>query len=322
MAQHLSSPQDLPADFVGRVLQFPSREAPPAQADVPVRSARRTVSARTTGVRRRVIRQVVVLEVAGPLSEVVVDLDQAIRLALAEGPRGVVCDLSAVLEASEGVAVEVLATAGRHVRDWSGVPVAVACPDPRVREALATHTLGGLLIVTASLFSAVSGVLATPAVAVESVRLAPHPTAPWAAREFVTRTLLDWRLGQVVPFASELASELVTSSSVDAGTDIELSVAWNLGTLRLAVRDHGTALPGQPPSPVHSQGLSAVAGLSRAFGVLPIGEGGKVVWAVLDAPRPRPSTRPTRSGSASGRAAEGGDAPVLTAARIHPMRVL
>ena len=32
-----------------------------------------------------------------------------------------------------------------------------------------------------------------------------------------------------------------------------------------------------------------VAGLSRAFGVLPSVDGGKVVWAVLDAPRPRSS---------------------------------
>ena len=29
-----------------------------------------------------------------------------------------------------------------------------------------------------------------------------------------------------------------------------------------------------------------VAGLSRAFGVLPTTNGGKVVWAVLEAPRP------------------------------------
>jgi hypothetical protein len=33
-----------------------------------------------------------------------------------------------------------------------------------------------------------------------------------------------------------------------------------------------------------------VAGLSRAFGVLLTDDSGKVVWAVLDAPRPRPST--------------------------------
>ena len=66
--------------------------------------------------RRRAIRQVAVLEVGGRLSDVVQELDLAIQLALAEGPRGVVCDLSTVLEDAELVAVEVLATVGRHVQ--------------------------------------------------------------------------------------------------------------------------------------------------------------------------------------------------------------
>jgi hypothetical protein len=248
-------------------------------------------------VRRRVIRQLVVLEVAGRLRDVVEDLDRAIQLALAEGPRGVVCDLSAVLQGAEQVGVEVLATAGRHVRDWPGIPVAVACPDPQVREVLRAHPLGGHLILTTSLFSAVSAVLATPALTVESRRLAPHPTAPRASRDFVTRTLLDWRLGRVIPFASLVVSELVSSSTINAGTDIDLSVVWDRGALRLAVRDHGPALPGQLPSAVdlHGRGLNVVTGLSRTFGVLPTSDGGKVVWAVLDAPRPQFSTRGIRS---------------------------
>ena len=92
-------------------------------------------------VRKHVTRQVVILEVADRLSNVVEELDLAIQLALADGPRGVVCDLSAVFEGAEPAAVAVLATAVRHVRDWPGIPVAVACPDPQVREALRTHPL-------------------------------------------------------------------------------------------------------------------------------------------------------------------------------------
>ncbi len=48
--------------------------------------------------RTYAVDQVVVIEVAGPLSDVVEDLHHAIKLALAEVPRGVVCDLSSVLE--------------------------------------------------------------------------------------------------------------------------------------------------------------------------------------------------------------------------------
>ena len=227
----------------------------------------------------------------GRLGDVIEDLDRAIQVALAEGPRGVVCDLSAVIEDAEPGALEMLATAGRHVRDWPGTPVAVACPDPQVRHALSVHPLGGHLLVTESMFTAVSMVLATPALVVEQLRLAAHPSAPRAAREFVTRTLRDWHLDRISPFASLVVSELVASSSIAAGTDIDLTLTWNLGALRLTVGDHGPALPGQRNSDLdlHGRGLTAVvAGRSRTFGVLPAADGGRVIWAVLEAPRQRP----------------------------------
>jgi hypothetical protein len=248
-------------------------------------------------VRTRVMCQVVVLDVSGRLRDVAQDLDRAIELALAEQPRGVVCDLAAVSEGAEPDAVEVLAGLGRHVRDWPGIPVALACPDPQIREALGAHRLGGQLIVTASLFSAVSAVLATPALAVQGLHLAPHPTAPRASRDFVTRTLLDWRLGRVILFASPVISELVMSSTINAGTDIDVSVAWHVGTLRLSVRDYSPRFGRHRYSPLglHGPGLKVVAGLSRAFGVLPTADGGTLVWAVLDAALPRSRTsRPRR----------------------------
>ena len=249
--------------------------------------------ARQWQARTRVIRQVVVLEVAGRLSDVVQDLDTAIQLALAEGPRGVVCDLSAVLQGTEPGAIEMLATAGRHVRDWPGIPVAVACPDPQVREKLNSHPLGRHLIVTKSTSSAVSGVLSTPVLVIERLRLAAHPTAAPTSLRFVTRILRDWQLDRVIPFASVVASRLVASSSLNAGTASDLSVAWNAGALRLTVADHGPALPIRRLSDpdLQTRGLVvAVAGLSRTFGVLPTADGGKVVWAVLEAPRQRRTT--------------------------------
>jgi len=257
MEQQLSSPHALPADFDHHIVAFPTRYVPSVPAEFPAQSAGRPPKGRQVRARTHAIRQITVLEVAGKLSDVAEDLDQGIQLALADGPRGVVCDLSAVLDGADPAAVDVLATAGRHVRDWPGIPVALACPDPMVREALRTHPLGVQLIATESMFSALSAVLSTPTLAVQWLRLAPHPTAPRAAREFVTRTLLDWRLRRVIPFASLVVSELVASSSVNAGTDIHLSVAWDRGALRLTVRDHGPALPDQQPSALalHGRGL-------------------------------------------------------------------
>ncbi|NMM21901.1 MAG: ATP-binding protein [Phycicoccus sp.] len=265
-------------------------------------------------VRAQMMHDIVALEVVGRLSDLVEDLELALQLALAEGPRGVVCDLSAVLDGSEPDAIAQLATAGRHVRDWAAIPVAVACQDPQVRGELASYPLGRHLIVTATMASAVSEVVASPIPAVHWLRLAPHPTAPRTSRDFVTRALLDWRLGRVIPTASLVVSELVTNSTMYAGSDIALSVSWHLGALRLAVRDNSPRLPRQVYSvlDLHGRGLTIVAGLSRAFGVLPTSDGGKVVWAVLDASPPRTSERGSRVNPA------GKGSPMVTAPNMLP----
>jgi hypothetical protein len=273
-----------------RFVAFPARSAAHDPPEVQEQSSSPEGSDPKVGVRRLIaIRGVVVLEVAGRLSDVVEALDEEIEMALAEGPRGVVCEMSGVLEAGEPGAVEMLATAGRHVRDWSGIPVAVACPDPEIREALFAQRIGGHLIVTESMFSAVSLVLMTPSLAVERVRLAPHPTAPRASRDFVARTLLDWGFNALIPSASLVISELVSNSTMGATRDIEVSIAWNLRALRLTVRDNSPDLERQLFTKFDQRGrrLSAVADLARSFGVLPTADGGKVVWAVLNASRPK-----------------------------------
>jgi anti-sigma regulatory factor (Ser/Thr protein kinase) len=311
MAQRANSPHPLSPDFNHRVVPFPTRYVPFVPAEPPAASELRGLNGGQLHTRKKVIRQVAVLEVTGLLREVASDLDQAIQLALAEGPRGVVCDLSGPLVGTDPVAVELLATAGRHVRDWPGIPVAVACPDPQVREALGAHPLGRHLIVAESMFLALSAVLSTCTQGVARLALAAHPTAPRASREFVRRTLLDLGLSRLIPFATLMVSELVASSSVHAGTDIDVTLTFDREVLRLTVRDHGPALAGQQSGDhdLHGRGLSIVGGLSRAFGVLPAADGGKLVWAVLEAPvRPSPSNgvgklprRPAQDASTSRR---------------------
>ena len=311
---HESFSRELDADpDHDQVLLFPTRLAVCDPTDLRSQPAARPATRARSRVSTRVIGQVTVLGVGGRLSDVVEDLDRAIQLALADEPRGVVCDLSAVLGGFEPVAIDVLAPAGRHVRDWPGIPVVVACPDPQVREVLRAHPLGRHLIVAESLFCAISAVLATPTLTIERLQLAPHPTAPRASRSFVTRTLLDWQLNRVIHCASLVVSELVASSSINAGTDIDLSIVWNLGALRLTVRDQGPGLPGQPHSGPDLQGrsLTAVTGLSRAFGVLPTANGGKLVWAVLNAPRRPPPTNHHRPADEPQKALKLNDAQAL-----------
>src|SRR5664279_5229495 len=140
MAELPSIARDLPAS-IDHLAAFPTWRPSHVATKFPVTSDVLMPTGRQERVRTYATQQVVVAEVAGRLRDVVLDLDYAIQIALALGPRGVVCDLSAMLEGAEPVVVEVLATAGRHLRDWPGIPVAVACPDPQVRETLHAHPL-------------------------------------------------------------------------------------------------------------------------------------------------------------------------------------
>src|SRR5664279_1521027 len=77
--------------LAGTVL-FSAYQADPVVSEPPTRPARRPASRRQGQFRERAIRQVAILEITGRLTDVIEDLDQAIQVALAEGPRGVVCD--------------------------------------------------------------------------------------------------------------------------------------------------------------------------------------------------------------------------------------
>jgi hypothetical protein len=235
--------------------------------------------------RSHVSGRVVVLQVAGPLSDAVEGLDLATRCALAQDPRGVVCDLSQAVEVGESGALRGIATAGRHVRDWPGVPVAVGGLAPRYGARLRRMPLGDHLVVTDSLPAALTRVMQMSCPTVDSRRLAPHPTAPRAARDFVSRTLLDWGLGHRIPAACLLASELVSNAVLHAQTHLELTVAEHRASLRLAVRDHSRDMPlaGHGRGEARGRGLTLIEGLSSAWGILPAADGGKVVWAALDA---------------------------------------
>ena len=103
-----------------------------------------------------------------------------------------------------------------------------------------------------------------------------------------------------------------------------LTIAWNLGALRLSVRADGPDQ--QRPHYAHTdprwRRLSVVAVLSRAFGVLPTSDEGKVVWAVLNAARPRSATSPG-SPEPADRLAPGtaeGDLFSLTKRQVAPLK--
>ena len=130
---------------------------------------------------------------------------------------------------------------------------------------------------------ALSGV---PASRTAAIQLTAHPRASRAARDFVSRTCLDWRLPHGIPSAVLVVSELVTNAISHAGTDVEVSLSALGNRLRLAVQDGND----DPPRLVRAgaelgrgRGMHVVDGFSRAWGSLPGPDGGKAVWVVIDA---------------------------------------
>jgi anti-sigma regulatory factor (Ser/Thr protein kinase) len=227
---------------------------------------------------------VLVLDVRGSLAEVAEPAYYAVLLGLAEEPAAVVCDVSGVTGAVDHESVALLASLGAEVEQWPGVPIAVVCPDAQLREALATQPDSRHLMVEPEREPALSRLLARRPVSTVRMSLEPDPRSAGAAREVVAQACDRWGMSSVSASATLVVSELVTNALPHAGSDVGLSVARCGRRLRVAVRDASSERP-QPqpvePSRPRGRGLLLVAAVADAWGVLPAGDGGKVVWAVL-----------------------------------------
>jgi hypothetical protein len=229
--------------------------------------------------------EVAVVAGVGPLEDVVDDLRLAVLLAMAEEPRAVVCDLTGVLDGRDADARLLLATLGQQVRDWPALPVAVPCPDLALRRRLRQQPMSEHVLLRATRTQALAAVRRIPPPTTVRLPLAPHATASRLARDFVSRTCLDWGLAQGIASACLVVSELVSNGLRQAVTDMELALARHGGALRLALRDHSGDPVRQVARDLESvggRGLALVAACARAWGVLPTADGGKVVWTVLD----------------------------------------
>jgi anti-sigma regulatory factor (Ser/Thr protein kinase) len=222
---------------------------------------------------------------SGPLTDVVEEHVDRLPQALAEEPRGVLCDLTDATGGARSRALRLLGSSGRYVREWPGVPVAICCRTADLRDQLLRQPMSEHLIVGTSLQECRSVLDRRDRPTIARVRLHPHPTASRRARDFVSRTCLDWGLVQDIGSACLVVSELVTNVVQHAATDMDLSLARHQQMLRVAVRDRSPSwLKPQLPDreQVRGRGIILVDGFSRAWGVLPA-VNGKVAWAVLDA---------------------------------------
>lgn len=230
-------------------------------------------------------------------------LRRQILTLLAEQPRALTCDLSTVHGPSPDV-LEVLRAVARHLGEWPGTPVGVACADPQVQAQLEEAAPSGRFVVGTSV-PAVEAVLADLAPAEHAtMTLDPGLTAPRSARAFVARACLRWHARSVTGHACLVTSELVTNAVLHADTAVQLTVSRCPGRVRIAVQDGDETRPATTWTTVSEgtlsrsgRGLLLVSSVCRAWGVYPTADDGKVVWAVLDeeAAAAGPSRRTTYS---------------------------
>ena len=227
---------------------------------------------------------VAVLDVTGSFPGAAAAANRAIRRALFREPRAIACDLSAVQGDLDGTALDQLVDTGGHLEHWPGTCLALVGPADRFGDTVATAG-GGVLLLAATLPEAMLAMSERPRASTAGIHLEAHPRASRAARDFVSRTCLDWRRPHGIPSAVLVVSELVTNGLIHSGTDLDVTLAAVGSRLRLAVYDGHVAAPRMLRAGAEhgkARGMHLVAGFSRAWGSLPGPDGGKAVWAVLD----------------------------------------
>ena len=203
--------------------------------------------------------------------------------------RIVVCDLNE-MAVSPRTMSEVFAPVGDYLATWPGTLVVVCEADPERHARLLPAAIAGRLLVHRCVEDGVREArrLTVP-LEKGGTPLAPVPPSAGEARDFVRRTLRDWRLVDLVGPASLVTSELVTNALLHSATVLDLSLGHASTRLRVAVHDHGGGAPIVPATEADAtaqlggRGLQIIKVLSREWGVFPTRPRGKTVWALLDA---------------------------------------
>jgi hypothetical protein len=226
---------------------------------------------------------VTVIEAQGSFASAARTVNDALLRALFVGSSAVVCDLSSLHGAPDVPKVKALTQTGGHLRNWPATGLLLVSPVPGLSALLRAADAGPVLV-----YPTVPAALATlrsRAFPITSqVHLKATARASRVARDFVSRTCLDWHRAHDIPSAVLVVSELVTNGLSHSGTDMDVTISAVGSRLRLAIRDGSNELPRViPASAEHGRGrgLHVVQALSQAWGVLPGPDGGKTVWAVL-----------------------------------------
>lgn len=203
---------------------------------------------------------------------------------LADQPDTLAVDLSALTVAGNASLAVFLAVA-RQAAMWPGTPLLLCAPSPATAALLKSGHAGTLPVFpnVAAAQASTDGRATLPSISDE---LLPVSGAARRARDLSTEACARWDLPELVGPASIVVSELVSNVVAHAHTMMTLRLVLRRRYLHIAVRDGSTEEPrlvhSSPLDPGGGRGLALVDAVARRWGSLPT-DGGKVVWAVLNA---------------------------------------
>lgn len=119
------------------------------------------------------------------------------------------------------------------------------------------------------------------------VLLTPVLESVQRARRTVTAALTGLQREDLIDDATVIVTELVANAVMHARTDMTLSVDASGAGVRLRVTDYSDILPRWTSASLTAtsgRGLLLVQRLSGTWGVEPLGDRGKAVWAQIDRP--------------------------------------
>jgi anti-sigma regulatory factor (Ser/Thr protein kinase)/anti-anti-sigma regulatory factor len=230
-----------------------------------------------------------VLAFAGPIDPLsVAQIQRTLLQDLGQEPFALICDLSGVQDL-DPVCAHVFSTDANHPSSrWPATGVMLCAAQPAVAEVLGRLRLPNCLPLYATLEEALDAAIDQPPYLYDELLLAPTPTAAAAARAHVRDVLDYWHLAipdtTVLQQAVLLANELVTNAVRHAHTELRLRLELRGNWLHIAVWDGSPRLlrlVTTGPESEDGRGLWLVEQLSRAWGVHPSPDGGKVVWCIL-----------------------------------------
>jgi anti-anti-sigma regulatory factor len=213
-------------------------------------------------------------------------------------PDAVIVDLGPLVVSSTAV-LSVFSVVAMRTGDWPGVPIMLVARQRSHRETLRHSAVSRWVPCFDDLDAAFAAVGEPPLRRRVLVELAGQRSSSGEARRHVREIGEKWGLPEasgLVADAELVVTELVENTVRHTVSDLTLRLELRNGLLTVAVADDDpreAMLRERACECEQASGLVMVAKVAKVWGCTPATNGGKIVWAVLDAGNPglgRPTT--------------------------------